>query len=549
MNIDTFLRHHHLRQNPFTAEEARLDPVYSELAVRNANHPDFGKIVGRIDQPSTAVVFGEKGSGKTAIRLEMERLANLHNQNHDTGRVFTIAYDDLNPTLDRLMRNRNQDAEAMLDGIRLEDHQDAMLALGVTKLVDAVLDGRRDVPLPPNPKKVLRKLPKENRRDLALLAMLYDTPESGSPTERFHALRRKLRDGGGVPMKPTLIAAALFTLTTLISGLILYFTADSTYPLFGLSKILWIIIFAVSVLAALGLWVRFLGLKAKFWKRARRVVKQMPATARTRSELEAMQADVSPAALEGQPIPESVGTAVDDDAMGDARYQLTRKFLDVLEQLGYSGLLVLVDRMDEPTAIHGDADKMRRLVWPMFDNKFLKQDRVGLKLLLPVELSYLMNKESSDFYREARLDKQALIERLEWSGSTLYDLCSARLNAVRDEAAAKAATPPPNPQPADPADGSAVSAVLSDHGPSGFDGMTLTTLFEDDVDRDMLIDALDQMHQPRDAFKFMYQVLQEHCSLVPEETPKFEIARLTLDSVRREQSQRVQELYRGLGPA
>ncbi len=64
-----------------------------------------------------------------------------------------------------------------------------------------------------------------------------------------------------------------------------------------------------------------------------------------------------------------------------------------------------------------------------------------------------------------------------------------------------------------------------------------------------LIDALDQMQQPRDAFKFMYQVVQEHCRLMPEESAEWQIARLTLDSVRRDQSQRVQELHRGRQPA
>ncbi|MEM9753530.1 MAG: hypothetical protein AAF916_09110, partial [Planctomycetota bacterium] len=102
---------------------------------------------------------------------------------------------------------------------------------------------------------------------------------------------------------------------------------------------------------------------------------------------------------------------------------------------------------------------------------------------------------------------------LTWSGATLYDLCSSRLNIVR---------------------------------PMNAEKMSLTDLFTDDVDRSMLIDALDQMHQPRDAFKFMYGVIQEHCRLMPEESAEFQIARLTLDNVRRNQSQRVQELYRGL---
>jgi hypothetical protein len=74
-------------------------------------------------------------------------------------------------------------------------------------------------------------------------------------------------------------------------------------------------------------------------------------------------------------------------------------------------------------------------------------------------------------------------------------------------------------------------------------------LFAEDVSRDAVIDALDQMQQPRDAFKFLYGLIQEHCRLSPEDQPSYKIARITLDNVRRAQSQRVQDLHRGLSPA
>jgi hypothetical protein len=60
---------------------------------------------------------------------------------------------------------------------------------------------------------------------------------------------------------------------------------------------------------------------------------------------------------------------------------------------------------------------------------------------------------------------------------------------------------------------------------------------------------LDQMHQPRDAMKFLYRVVQEHCSNVPAEEPVYRIPRLVLETVRKAQSQRVQDLQRGLTPA
>ena len=64
-------------------------------------HPDFQKIFGQPAVPSTSIVFGEKGSGKTAMRLMMERRFEAHNATHDSDRVWMIRYDDLNPFLDQ----------------------------------------------------------------------------------------------------------------------------------------------------------------------------------------------------------------------------------------------------------------------------------------------------------------------------------------------------------------------------------------------------------------------------------------------------------------
>ena len=63
------------------------------------------------------------------------------------------------------------------------------------------------------------------------------------------------------------------------------------------------------------------------------------------------------------------------------------KLQGVLKTLGYAGIVVLVDRVDEPHLINGSVERMRALVWSMLDNKFLKQPGIGLKLLLPIELA------------------------------------------------------------------------------------------------------------------------------------------------------------------
>jgi hypothetical protein len=188
----------------------------------------------------------------------------------------------------------------------------------------------------------------------------------------------------------------------------------------------------------------------------------------------------------------------------------------ILAGLGHAGTVVIVDRVDEPRLVAGDAERMRLLVWPMMSNKFLQQDGLGFKLLLPIELRHALFKESSAFFQEARLDKQNLIERLSWTGATLYDLCSARLNACR------APDAPP---------------------------ISLSDLFAEDVARQDLMDALEQMHQPRDAFKFLYRCFSEHCAGVPAESGQYRVPRLLMETVRRQEAERVQQLHRGIRPA
>ena len=197
----------------------------------------------------------------------------------------------------------------------------------------------------------------------------------------------------------------------------------------------------------------------------------------------------------------------------EARFDLLQKLLGALQSLGYGSILVIVDRVDESTVVAGDLERMQALVWPLFNSKFLQQDRIGVKLLLPLDLKHLAGRESGSFFREARLDKQNLVERLAWSGATLYDLCTARVNACLAP---------------------------------GAEPVSLMGMFEETVRQQDVVDALDQLQQPRDAFKFLYQLIQEHCSSVPEESPQYRIPRALFDAVRKRQVERMQEMLKGV---
>lgn len=505
MNLSTFLDHWSIVENPFRAEEARHDSVFARLGSHTTAHPDFEKILGDPAHPSTAIVFGEKGSGKTAIRLQIAERVRGHNESVQSGRVLLVAHDDLNPFLDRIAERSGLtagDASAgellsVLEGIRLVDHIDGILHAGITPFVDSIIaPGSKDL------HQRARNAPISARRDLYLLAALYDL--SGDTRLRMKALRKRLKVRRNT-------VAMCWKAACLFGWILPAFVAYAHYrwtpdPL--PARAVW---YAYGV--ALALWAVPL-FKWAFWDKwrmsrvGRRLARQLRSVPRGAEELAGALEMIHPRDRDRSALP-----FTDSD---DTRYALLAKFRRAMSGLGVSGIMVLMDRLDEPTLISGDPARMRAVVWPMFNNKFLQQEGIGFKMLLPIELRHELFRERAGFFQEARLDKQNMIERLSWTGATLYDLCNARLSACRGDGASP---------------------------------ISLSDMFEDDVSRADIVDALDQMRQPRDAFKLLYQCMLEHCSNTPEEQSRWKIPRLTLDSVRRQQAERVEMFYRGVRPA
>ncbi len=195
-----------------------------------------------------------------------------------------------------------------------------------------------------------------------------------------------------------------------------------------------------------------------------------------------------PSELGGQPLPTLARTG------GEERYELLRKFQGVLNTLGYSGgIIVLIDRVDEPQQIEGDPRKMRALIWPLLDHKFLRHAGIGVKLLLPIELAYYLEKEDKEFYDRARPDKLNMIKPLRWTGPSLYDLASDRLRACAID---------------DSANGEATR---------------LRQLIDEGINDDSLKDALGNLRTPRQLFKFLHRLIEEHCHRHTEDNPKWTV--------------------------
>ena len=506
MNIASFLQHWRIEENPFRAEEARHDAVFARLDQAAVAHPDFEKVVGDLSRPSTSIVFGEKGAGKTAIRLQLAERVAAFNEKHPASKLLLVAYDDLNPFLDRLLSRlrpvkpgSTDDTVQRLKSIKLTDHFDAILHLSTVRVIDLLLLGEdgREAHV-----KALRAAEPSLRLDAQILQALYDRAEGYElranelrgrarvPISRYRRLWRSLATFGWILPLVTAVLALTVPRDIIPAGVWLY--------------------------ALIGAAVVWGGLAAKWFlwdawmlrRRAGRIVRAMRTVPRVVETLAAALERIDPADLAAASLPE--------DDSDEKRYAHTARLKRLLRLMGYTGLIVIIDRVDEPTAVNGNVEAMRAIIWPLLHNKFLQQDGLGLKLLLPAELRHEVLRESSTFFQEARLDKQNFIERLTWTGAALYDMCNARLNACR--------------QP-------------------GADSVSLTDLFEPEVTRQDLVDSLDQMRQPRDAFKLIYQCLQEHCSNVTIDQERWRIPRLILESVRKQQADRVQMLQRGYRPA
>lgn len=512
MNIAQFFDHWRITENPFKGEEARHDAVFGRMAAGHSTaHPDFEKILGDLSRPASSIVFGEKGSGKTAIRMQIAQRLHAHDAANPQARALLVAHDDFNPILDRFAGRFGTAKVAPEEAIRRFrhlDHLDAIVGLVVPRIVDAILG--TPVPADPldlgsEPRKTARRLPLPLRRDLLLLQALYDRP--GEAAVRTGPFRRALRLS--LPMSRVLwgaLAGAGWIPAFLVALWALLVNPDLAQS--SLTK--------YTVLVLLGLWLAAL-VKRLVWDRlsrrrlARRLRRQLRVTGRSEASFMASLAHLPEGYQSGTILP-----LVDAD---DTRYAMIQRLRRVLSPFGYASLVVVVDRVDEPTLVRGDPERMRAVVWPMLNNKFLQQEGVGIKLLLPIELRHALFKESGAFFQEARLDKQNLVERLTWTGTMLYDLCDARLKACRS----------PGGEQDTP--------------------IALLDLFAEDVTRQDVIDALDQMHQPRDAFKMLYQCISEHCAGAAGDTPHWRIPRHVLDTVRKQQSERVQQLYRGIRPA
>ncbi len=519
MKVQQFLEHHGLTQNPFSQEDAQTDPLFQQHCSHGTFHPAWDKIYGDPATPATAVVFGEKGAGKTAIRLQIVEHTSEYNKLHPDARVFVIEYDDFNPFLDCFNGKvgwPGATPERTLARWRLWDHIDCILSLAVTQLIDDILNERIDgKPLPFEVQgDRLSKLTRSQKRDFLMLAAFYDRSTDVALQTRWTNLRRKLRFSNWQTWKELGIGAAvslgMFGLLADFGWLASFFS----------SWWVWLIIIAG--------WLPWLIRQSSALWLAWKINRQIRVLDRQTNTLRGTLTSLEAKDIAGQPLPSR--------ERSDDRYELLGKLQSILKTAGFESMTILVDRVDEPHLINGSAERMKAFLWPMFDNKFLKHQGLGFKLLLPIEVSLFLQREDKEFYERSRLDKQNLIRSLEWTGESLYDLANDRITASNSKPAPSASSPP-----------NTETNPISTDSTKQLVPVKLKGWFEDAISEPELVSTLARLRVPRHLFKFLHRLLVEHCHRYTDETPRWQIGRETLQSTLAVYMRDLEAYDRGLG--
>ncbi|MFO0425573.1 MAG: hypothetical protein ACK526_03325 [Planctomyces sp.] len=499
MKIQQLLEHYGVRMNPFSQEDAQADHIFQQHCAESLYHPAWDKVLGDPGNPGTAIVFGEKGAGKTAIRLQLVNRLREYNRTHPTERAFIISYDDLNPFLDTFrdrLRGRRRHPDQALQQWRLWDHMDALLALSTRRLCNVIADpGATD---PDFDLAQLRELPRLRKRDLLMLAAFYDQSSDQSHWKRWAGIKSRL--GFSTWLVHWRLALGIFV-TLLVLLVSFRNLSEDGFSAFRVFRSWWF-----YLLIAAG-WSAWLKRTISLWWRARQIATQVRILEHGTSALRKILAHFPAAELDGQPMPSR--------DRSDDRYELLAKLQRILKPLGFASMVIVVDRVDEPHLINGSPQRMRDFLWSMFDNKFLKHPGIGFKMLLPKDVVYFLNREEKEFYERSRLDKQNLIKSLEWTGESLFDMATNRIRAC-----------------------------LSDDADRS---LTIRTFFADDVTTDDLVSRFARLRVPRHLFRFLYRLLTEHCNRATEDNPSWKISRSVLDTTMESYARELEAMDRGLG--
>lgn len=446
MRIEDFLSRHGLRVNPFANAEEALGDVVLERLLEERNfhygHPQWPKFCGDPPGNQTSMVFGLKGSGKTAMRLALTRGISEHNGAHPEDRTLLVDYEEFNTYLDSWKAHVEREIETqrtfwdrLLDKPRehatqnkhwkLAHHVDAIIAES-TRLFEGLFKDASKV----------RRWDAHTKYDALFLAAAYLPERSSDYLRAISSLHQVL-------FSPS--ERMVSNMAHLLGGILTL----GIYPAYR-----W---FSANSLA-------------HHISRAVQVIERSP------SDLRSALLRIPPTYLKVQGLADKSA----DINAENTRYEALDKLLRIAQRAGYPRLTVIIDKVDEPTMISGDYDKMADFIIPLWNNKILQMAGLSFKMLLPAQIHERIRKANSELSNVARLDKANVIYPFTWSGEHLYEILSER------------------------------AAVCAEGGVTR--EFALEQLFDDEITRDMLIAELAKLALPRHAGKFMYRCLSDACT-------------------------------------
>ncbi|QDV09133.1 hypothetical protein Poly30_46900 [Planctomycetes bacterium Poly30] len=468
----TWRHHWALDEDPFVQEDADKDTVLARVPME-AVHSSFDRLYGSTDSPGPGIVFGEKGSGKSSLRLAMKRRL----ENDADARALYVEYIEFDSFLtearkaDRLPPNGQKTPRRVVERYLLADHIDAMLSLGVSKLADEIADGKHPSASSMSPK---------HKASLVALTGLYYRSDERSGDEIDRGLRRVLKQPSGRSFLTKLVIFLAAVAGVAVGGAAIADSFNVELPFEVQESGQWRVLGGI-LLSAAGLLAWIPGLVAQ--RRASKATKAVRVVPRDPDPLAALLLRIPSSVRRDLALPEgpAVGT----------RLVLLQRFIAILHDVGYRSFWVLMDRIDEATVLSGRADLMRPFVESLLEHRLLQFEGMALKLFLPIELSRLYLGASPDALKSMRLDKASSIPELRWTGQELSQVAAQRLRAVRPDG-----TPLEEP------------------------GARLMDFFAEEIDENQVRETLSELGTPRLAFGFLGALMAEHARELSDDLPQ-----------------------------
>jgi hypothetical protein len=408
MEIKEWLQVWQFEHNPFVIFDADRDPYLQTAMVENTS---LRSVLLHIEKPSPYVIFAIRGAGKSSMRIDTERYLRDYQD-----KVLVISYVEFNELLSEVSRPRRLPLEYSATG--------SMLA--------RIFKRKKEEALAREPRMTL-----DDHLDYILKLGIEELYGHICAAQK----EDMLKDNREFAEKFILLMA-------------LYFTPnDLSSKVSALRRLMEI---AGYKRRSNGFFSKKPAklLAGEIYRHIRGVPVSLEGTFKIIQE-------IGPGLFEFHGIPRTT----------ENRFTLLKSFMDLVRYFNLAGVYLLVDRVDEPTSIKGDPEKMRELVTPILDDQLFQIDHLGIILFLPYELH--------DLKKYYRSDRIKTISSINWSAENMIRLIEKRMNVSR-----KPGSPP----------------------------IQLADIFEEDGESKAQF--IVRQLTPRNAFRLLSIIVEEHCQTV-----------------------------------